>query len=309
VELQTVTGPIPLEEIKLVDAHAHLWIEPPKGVAPKFRLELNNPHLIEVELKEFRSSGGTTLLDCQPGGCGRDARRLVKFSEAAELHIAAVTGFHLQRYYPAEHWLWSASEQAALAYFVNELSVGLQESDGVLAAAVKVGYEGEIKEQSQVLMEAAAEAARQTGAALLFHTEEGRRVEELPLFFEDRGVPIQRLYFCHMDHRPDLGLHRELAQAGALLGYDTFIRSTYKPDQNVWPLLLEMVNDRLEDHIAIGLDLAHSMLWRCYGGGPGLVALTDQILSQLHGEGLSETVVSKLTGQNIAHFLARQKAA
>jgi phosphotriesterase-related protein len=309
MELQTVTGPVLLEEIKLVDAHAHLWIEPPKGVAPKFSLELNNPHLIEAELKDFRSAGGTTLLDCQPGGCGRDARMLVKFSEATELHIGAVTGFHLQRYYPAEHWLWSASENAAVSYFVNELTVGLQEKDGVLATAIKVGYEGEIKEQVRVLMEAAAEAARQTGAALLFHTEEGRKVEALPLFFEDRGIAINRLYFCHMDKRPDLGLHRELAQAGVLLGYDTFVHPTYKPDQNVWPLLMEMVNDRLEDYIAIGLDMAHSTLWRHYGGGPGLVALTDQILSQLHSEGLSGTVVSKLTGQNIAHFLVRQKAA
>jgi phosphotriesterase-related protein len=308
-QLQTVTGLAPLEEVKLVDAHAHVWIKPPEGVGPKFRFELDNPRLIEAELKDFRSAGGTTLIDCQPGGCGRDAQMLAKLAEAAELQITATTGFHLERYYPSGYWLWSASEEAAVSYFVNELTAGLQEKDDVLATTIKVGYEGEIKDQTRILMEAAAEAARQTGAALLFHTEEGRNVEALPLFFEDRGVPTGRLYLCHMDKRPDLGLHRELAQAGALLGYDTFVRPTYRPRQNVWPLLLEMVQGDMEDHIAIGLDMARSAMWRHYGGEPGLVALPDRLLSHLHGEGLSEEVVTKLTGENIARFLVRRSTA
>ncbi len=120
MELQTVTGLVPVDDIKLADAHAHLWINPPRGVSSKFRLVLNDPLRIEAELKDFRSAGGTMLIDCQPGGCGRDVRMLVKFSEATELHITATTGFHLQRYYPAGKWLWSASEQAAVDFFVGE---------------------------------------------------------------------------------------------------------------------------------------------------------------------------------------------
>ncbi|MCB0163158.1 MAG: hypothetical protein KDI79_02955 [Anaerolineae bacterium] len=306
MELQTVTGLIPIEDVKLADAHAHVWINPPKGVSPKYLLELNHAQRIDAELKDFRSAGGTSLIDCQPGGCGRDARMLVKFSEAHGLHITATTGFHLERYYPSGSWLWSASEAMALDYFVGELTSGLRENGDVLATTIKIGFEEKIEGQTRVLMEAAAEAARRTGAALLFHTEQGLNAEELPLFFEDRGVPADRLYLCHLDKRPDFGLHRELAQAGVLLGYDTFARSTYKPRQNVWPLLLQMMQRGFEDQIAVGLDLARSSLWQHYGGQPGLVYLPDKILSKLHGEGLSETIVSKLTAQNIARFLVRR---
>lgn len=305
MELQTVTGLVSGEEIRLVDAHAHVWISPPAGVSPQFQFVLNEPLRIEAELKNFRSAGGTTLIDCQPGGCGRDARMLVKLSEAAEVQITATTGFHLERYYPSGYWLWSASEQAALDYFASELTAGLQEKGEVLATTLKIGYEGKIEGQTRILMEAAAEAARQTGAPLLFHTEEGANAEALPLFFEDRGVPGQRLYLCHMDKRPDIGLHRELAQAGVLLGYDTFARTTYKPEENVWPLLMAMVQAGFEENIAIGLDFARTSLWRNYGGWPGLVALPDQILPRLHNEGLAETEVAKLTGQNILRLLAR----
>jgi len=306
LQLQTVTGLIPVEDVKMADAHAHVWINPPKGVPSKVRLELNNPQMIEAELKDFRSAGGTTLIDCQPGGCGRDAGMLAKFSEATGLHITATTGFHLQGYYPDGYWLWSATEQAAADYFKGELTASLQEKDNVLATTIKVGYPGVIEGQTRILMEAAAEAARQTGAALLFHTEQGQNVEALPLFFGDRGVPTSRLYLCHVDKRPDIGLHRELAQAGALLGYDTFVRSKYKPAQNVWPLLLEMVRSGWEKHVAIGLDLAFSSMWQHFNEGPGLVALPDKILPRLHQEGLSETVVSRLIGLNIGQFLVRQ---
>jgi hypothetical protein len=51
--------------------------------------------------------------------------------------------------------------------------------------------------------------------------------------------------------------------------------------------------------------MARSSLWRNYGGWPGLVALPDQILPRLHNEGLTETEVSQLTGQNIVRLLAR----
>jgi phosphotriesterase-related protein len=308
LQLQTVTGLVPLENIQVADGHGHVWISPPQGVAAEWQLPLDEPRLIEAELKNFRSAGGDTIMDCQPGGCGRDAKMLAKLSEASQIYIAAVTGFHLQRYYPPDYWLWQAAEEEAAAYFVDELTTGARESDGAVpVTAIKVGYEGQLKGQSRVLFEAAAEAARQTGATLLFHTEAGQNVEALPPFFEDRGVACRQLYLCHVDKRPDIGLHRELAQAGALLGYDTFVRSKYKPEQHVWPLLKEMVRLGWVDNIAIGLDLAQANMWRNFGGQPGLVYLVDTLIPRLRAEGITDEIITGLTGQNVARYLVRRE--
>lgn len=332
MKIQTVIGLADTNDIELVDGHGHVWIDPPQGVTGRVRLELNDSGMITAELKSFRAAGGSAIVDCQPGGCGRDGNMLKKLSEETELYITATTGFHLERYYPREAWLWSASETAAANYFIAELTNGLHEAGDVLATTIKVAHDGgPIKGQTQVLMEAAAEAARQTGALLLFHTEQGRRAEELLPFFDKRGVSPGRLYLCHLDKRPDFGLHRELAQAGALLGYDTFVRSQYKPAQNVWPLLKEMIEARLGDHIALGLDLAYAGLWRHYRPAtkttppngrqqrqvssssphpeperPGLMALPDQIVPRLQQEEIDDTVVAKLAGQNILRYLARR---
>lgn len=284
-----------------------MWIQPPRGVPRDARLELCDYEVIEAELGDFRGAGGTTVVDCQPGGCGRDARVLVRLAKTTGLQVTATTGFHRQRYYPATAWIWSASAEEATSYFVHELTRGMRETQGTVpATTIKVGFEGHLEGQSLVLTEAAAEAARRTGAAILCHTERGANVEALPSFFGDRGVGASRLCICHVDKRPDSGLHRELAQAGVLLGYDTFVRSKYDPEHGVWPLLGRMVADGLAHRIAIGLDLADSSMWRHYGGRPGMLAMAEDVLPRLRAEGIAESTILKLTGRNIARHLVWQ---
>lgn len=309
MDLITVSGTIPASEVTLADAHSHLWIDPPPGVPPAVRIELNRADAIEAELRDFRAAGGSLLVDCQPGGCGRSAAMLLRLARATGLHVTATTGFHLQQYYPPGHWLWSTPERAAADYFTRELTEGMDEAEGVQATTIKVGYSGEIEGQSRALMEGAAAAARRTGAAILFHTEQGRNVEALLPFFAARGVPPAQLYLCHVDKRPDLGLHRELAQAGALLGYDTFVRPKYQPDRNVWPLLLGMVDSGLGAQVAICLDPALPSMWRRMGGEPGLLALQESIRPRLEREGVDALTAAALLGGNVARFLVRRAPA
>jgi predicted metal-dependent phosphotriesterase family hydrolase len=305
MKLRTVTGDVEVGDVAFADGHGHVWIDPPEGVPVDCRLELNREPAIRRELEDFRAAGGTLIVDCQPGGCGRDGRMLAHISETTGVHITATTGFHLHRYYPATSWLWAASEEEAATYFVEELTVGLREGgNAIKATTLKVGYTGAIAGQSRVLMEAAATAANQTGAIVLFHTEQGQNVEALLPFFDRRGVPADQLYFCHMDKRPYVGLHQELSQAGALLGYDTFVRPQYNPEQNAWPLLKQMVADGFDGGIAIGLDMAVSSMWKYYSGDPGMRVLIDVILPRMRAEGFSGASIGKLAGQNVANRLA-----
>lgn len=306
MKLRTVTGPVDVRAITLADAHGHVWIDPPDDVSGESHLELNAKSAICRELKEFNLPGGRLIVDCQPGGCGRDAGILAWLSEQAGIFITATTGYHLPRYYAPSSWLWTASVELATDYFIEELTLGTRETDSEIpATTLKVGFNGQIKGQDRILMLAAAEAARQTGVTMLFHTEQGHNVETLLPYFEQRGVPPNQLYLCHMDKRPDVGLHRELAQAGVLLGYDTFVRPRYDPETNAWPLLCRMVADGLDHCVAIGLDLAASSMWKHFSGGPGMSALMDGILSRLRSEGMNEAIIANLTAQNVVSRLAQ----
>lgn len=305
MELQTVQGRVDIEQLGIVDAHAHAWIDPPAN-APT-QLFLNNAQAIETELTQFKQAGGTALVDCQPGGCGRDARRLIDLAERSGVYITATSGFHQQKYYPPNHWLWQADVDTAAEYFRREVTQGMDETGGTVpATTLKVGYEGAIDGQSQVLMEAIAQVAYETGVVILFHTERGNNVEALIPFFESFNVPASQLYICHVDKRPDFGLHRELAQAGAMLGYDTVVRPKYDPDGHVWPLLKQMVAAGLCDHVAVGQDRALEEMWHYAGDEEGMVALPVTIQARMRSEGFDEATCAKLLGRNVAHYLVRR---
>jgi phosphotriesterase-related protein len=136
------------------------------------------------------------------------------------------------------------------------------------------------------------------------HTEKGSDAEEFLEFFLGQGVSPERLVFCHMDKRSDFGLHQELATAGVMLEYDTFVRSKYKPQQNVWPLLEKMIEEGLTGHVALATDMALTNMWQRLGGEPGPVAFLSQIKSDLEAVGLNPGVVQQLMGGNIAARLA-----
>lgn len=305
--LQTVTGLVDNASLGIVDAHGHVWIDPPTEAL--LEIVLNDRDRIASELRKFRELGGTALIDCQPAGCGRDANKLREISEASSVFITASTGFHLKRYYAPQYWLWSATVTEAAAYFVEELSKGMRETKGrIRATNIKIAFEGSIEGQAQVLMEAAAAAAKETGVAILVHTEQGKNVEDLLPFFQKHAIASSRLYFCHVDKRPDFGLHKELAQAGILLGYDTFNRPQYRPESNAWPLLLKMIREGYSKHLAIALDLANADMWKFNGAAHGMLFLAQQVRPKLQAENIGASEIKQVLGANVAACLERRTA-
>jgi len=304
--LMTVTGPLPVAQAGVVDAHNHAWIDPVPGGATDAPI-LNQAGIVE-ELVDYRKAGGGMLVDCQPAGCGRNGNRLRWLSETSGVKIVAVTGYHRRKYYPPDNWLFQADVESASQYFIGELNEGLLESQGQAvpprAGLVKIACEATLEGSPQQLMKAAVTAAVKTGTALAVHTERGAQAEQITRWLVDRGMPPERLILFHMDKRPDLGLHCELSQQGILLEYDTFFREKYNPQVNAWPLLEGMVSQGWDTRVAIGTDLAEAQMWTRLGGGPGLTGLFKHIIPQMQVRRFEQETIRRLTGENIAARLA-----
>ena len=87
-ELITVTGPIPLNEAGVVDAHSHAYIERVSGVSAGAPV-LDNTQAVTMELQEFLKLGGDMIVDCQPPGCGRNANILKEISCSSGVRVIA----------------------------------------------------------------------------------------------------------------------------------------------------------------------------------------------------------------------------
>jgi predicted metal-dependent phosphotriesterase family hydrolase len=306
----TVLGPVEHGALGIVDAHGHVWIEPvPGALAPGPILADREPIL--AELRAFREAGGGAIVDCQPRGCGRNGNVLAGLSRASGVALVACTGFHRRRYYAPDDPVWGLDESTAADHFIAELQSGLFETRGgpvpVRAGFVKAACEVTLAETPRTLLSGAAWAARQTGAAIAVHTERGETAEAIVRFLASEGVGVQQMILCHMDKRPDFALHRELAQAGVLLEYDTFHRPKYDPEANLWPLIAQMVAAGLDGSVALATDMADPALW-AYGGGPGLTSLPTRVRVRLRELDLPNTAIQRMLGTNIACRLAGQVA-
>ena len=316
----TVNGPVGADKLGVTDAHSHLYIAPVAGGSPDAPV-LVDEDSIGRELVRFHAAGGGAVVDCQPGGCGRDGRVLRRLSERSGIHVVAATGFHRRVYYPPDAPLFSRTAEVAADYLRDEIANGLIETrpdsgpqtagngDGLRSAVVypgliKIAAEASLETSPRPLFEAAAAVARQTGYAIEMHTERGAAVAEYLAFYVGQGVSPRRLVFCHVDKRPDFGLHHELAQAGVMLEYDTFFRPKYEPERNVWPLIQQMADAGLAGQLALATDMAEPGLWAEMGGRPGLLGFFTIIKAKLESLGLPPATIGGLLGGNIAGRLA-----
>jgi len=189
--VMTVLGPVPYNCLGITDAHNHVWIEAIPGAAQGSSV-LNQFDLILRELLDFHRTGGETLLDCQPGGCGRNGKKLVELSKASNVDIIASTGFHRKKYYPQDYWLWGASAQKVSDYLCSELECGLIETmntpSPVKAGFIKIALESTWADCPQPGLEGAASAADKTKTLLEIHTEKGALAEKACMYFMDKGV-------------------------------------------------------------------------------------------------------------------------
>jgi 5-phospho-D-xylono-1,4-lactonase len=302
-----VNGPLAVGELGVVDAHSHVWIEQVPG-AHLEGLILDDVEAITAELRDYHLAGGSAIVDCQPGGCGRNGNQLRRIAQRSGVDIIACSGFHLRRYYAEDARIWQLTAGEAFAYFMDEVQVGLEETrqdeEPVFPGFFKIAAEASLAASPDALFRAVAAACRISGLAIEMHTEKGADAKSFLEFFLTQGVDPRRLVFCHMDKRPDFGLHHELAQAGVLLEYDTFVRPKYEPRQNAWPLLQQMVAAGLGSQVALATDMALTSMWTRLGGGPGPAAFLQEVKTDLEALEMEAEVVQKLMGGNIAARLA-----
>ena len=303
----SVQGPLHFERMGITDAHNHIWIDPVNGAdigAPV----LNQFDSILKELVEYREKGGNSILDCQPEGCGRNGNQLLALSKACRVNIIACTGFHRKKYYGENFWLWKAGSQEICDFLFSELELGLLEtrktSNAVRAGFIKIALEATWGECPHAALEGAAQAAVKSKSLIEIHTEKGCLAEKACIYFTDLGLSPGQLVLCHMDKRPDTGLHKELARLGVLLEYDTFYRPKYNPSEKLWPLIEYMVNAGFSDRVALATDMAEADLYHHIGGGAGLASLPGQIQDQITSKGIPATACLQMIGGNIARRLA-----
>jgi phosphotriesterase-related protein len=245
--IHTVLGPIDASELGPTTMHEHLlsdlrlWskpsAEPPPdgdrvhpGVLGYLRwnalsmpdnLLLDDPDEAIAELQALRSAGGRALVDLTLEGMGRRLEELPRIAHESGVTICVGCGWYVEEAQP--DWVRSADEDRLAERMIAELREGIGDT-GIRPALIgEIGTNHPPTDSEWRVLRAAARAGVETGAAVNVHLSwrgaDGVAVLEALVA---EGMRPERVILSHMDERLDRGYHEAVAEAGAILEYDTF---------------------------------------------------------------------------------------
>lgn len=278
--VETVLGPVPIEDLGVTDYHEHLYVEAPRWYIEQYPdFVLDDVGKAVQELNRFGESGGQTLVEMTAIDYGRRAAKLVDIARRSRVHVIATTGFNKPLY--CDRWVETSSQEFLVDMLVRDITEGM---DGTTAKAgvIKAGTAyNNVDGLGEKLLRVGARASAVTGTPMITHTEAGTMgIEQLEILASE-GVLASRVCLSHIDRNPDFGYHREIVQAGAYLGYDCAGKIKYGPDSDRIAVLRKLVDAGFGDHILLGNDYARRSYMKAYGGGPGMDFLLDKFVPRL----------------------------
>ena len=172
-------------------------------------------------LRQVKSAGCDTLVDCTPAYIGRDAGLLRRLSEASGLQMVTNTGLYgaaKNKYVP--RFAYAETAQQLAARWVKEFEDGIPPS-GVRPGIIKIGVNsGPLSEIDAKLVKAAAITHQQTGLTIASHTGDGVAAMAQLSTLKSHGVAPAGFIWVHAQNEGDTRLHLHAAEAGAWVEFD-----------------------------------------------------------------------------------------
>jgi phosphotriesterase-related protein len=253
-------------------------------------------------LKQLRSQGCGTFVDCTPAYQGRNPELLVRLSQSSGLHILTNTGFYGAaggRYIP--EFAFSATAEELAARWTGEFQAGIPPM-GIHPAFIKVGVDaGPLSEISAKLISAAALTHIRTGMVIASHTGDGFAAMAQLNLLKSHGVSPAAFIWAHAQDEKDRSFHRKAAEAGAWIEFDGISPETV--DENVG-LIREIKRAGYLRRVLVSQDVVGFHVGEERGGDcPGYTFVFSNFLLQLRKNGIDENETRTLTVENPRHAL------
>jgi len=316
LKIRTVTGDIAPEKLGATNMHEHLIRD--AGTVEVLNDEdflMDDADKAVDELVDFRDHGGGGLLDAQPIGCGRNITKYLYIAgKVPEVSIIATTGFHKSEFYLPTHWVYDYSIDEMIPLLLADIYKGIEINDyngplikrshakaGVLKCATS--YQN-VTPTEEKMCHAAARVQKETGLALITHTEHGTMGQAQVDIFKSEGLDLSKVVIGHIDRNPDPFMLLALAKQGVNLEFDTPSRIKYHDESITVNCLRALVDAGFADQIVFAGDSGRRSYLKSYGGGPGYAYILEFFIPRLRLEEFSEEVIQKILVENPRRILS-----
>ncbi len=311
---QTVLGDIDEAALGHCQPHEHVYIvgTVDQGICPL--IAINNLPFSVKELEYYHEKGGNTVVDANPLATGRDALALQDISRLSGVNIIATTGYHIPKFYPADHWIWTTSQEELEEIFTSEITDGMfmegfyrkpTVRTDVRAGLVKamITLDGMDNPQTVKCLTAAGKAAKATGASIMVHTDGLDELKMIDHLAGKIGVDPKSILVCHVDRQvKDLKRHEEIAKTGVFMEYDTITLFQFHNNADELRMLRHMADKGFLDQMLISTDPETDRM-KAYGSVVGIDYILEHFIPLMKLTGFSEEEIMKITRLNPAQAL------
>lgn len=255
--VQTVTGPVDAADLGRTLVHEHIRISyAGEELDPTYSWDRAETVARAVDkMGELLDAGFRTFVDPCPIELGRDPELYAEISSRSGMHMVCTTGFYTQHMDSGLPFYWRAREPEEIAeLYVQELREGIADTGGIRAGAIKAATGVEVTPAERRMLTGAAYAQRETGVAIITHTENSRHGDVQQDIFDGGGADLGRVLIGHQDEQTDVAPIRKLAERGTFVGVDRIGLEILAPDERRADHVATLVREGFTHQVCLSQD-------------------------------------------------------
>ena len=316
--VQTIRGPIALEDLGFTLSHEHLTAG--SGTMDRVPSVYNEDEAFQVNVEALaraKAAGVRSMIDLTTMDLGRQVRLFQRIADAdTGVHIVCATGIY--RWVPA--YFMGRDPDDIAEFLVGEITDGIEGTD-LRAGIIKLAWDLEYRltdgpwsprNSLERCARAAARASKATGVPISCHT---LATDELgtPLLdiFEEEGLDLAAVTIGHSNDTTDLDYLRRIAGRGANLGFDRYggVRDDAENERRA-ALAKAMFDDGFGEQVSLGHDGSPYM--RFGGIRPTNLdcwtSISNHEVPWLRAQGMTDSEIAGMTERSIHRTFAAAAA-
>jgi phosphotriesterase-related protein len=254
MSVMSVTGPVKAGDLGRTLVHEHIVITMPgEELDPAFAPDRREILALAIDrMQELKDHGVTSLVDPCPIELGRDPELYAAVSQRSGVRIIFATGFYYEGVGLPAYWRARDPEEIA-DFYLREMTDGVGRT-GLRPGVIKAATGLEVTEAERRCLAGAAIAQRQSGNAIITHTENSRHGDVQQDIFAANGADLSRVLIGHQDEQTSPEPIRKLAKRGAFVGIDRIGLDMMAPDETRADHVATLVRDGLTTHVCLSHD-------------------------------------------------------
>jgi phosphotriesterase-related protein len=291
-------------------------------------IQMEDVDLMAAELADFKSEGGSAVVDMSTPGLRIDPEKARQASEKSGIHIIGTTGLYARDSWPERFLTMDINEMEG--YMDREVTDGI-EGTRIKPGHIKIAIEENGCAPEIDALRAGARVAKRHGLSMTIHrgmllgADAGLRIAEI---VKEEGLDPARVVFAHADHlivetnlqrlilHPEnwglnLDIARKLLRQGFNISFDCFghywdAESLGLLNVTDWQRLaglVVLIREGFSRQIVLGTDTFVKLLLRRFGG-ESYCRLTGFVVPTLESVEIPADTIRHLTVENPARILA-----